>query len=170
VRPRRQSDAGARPFNFTVRSHLGTSGFAKKMGKPPSFGSAVTSAAADLIVLPVSMFSATGCACGCRELRLRSGRAPRSGLLSSSRAWFAARQARIAFVSRSGARLTGRLYRVGLRQSGRTRTVVICGVTSNNRWSGRRPVEPVGESVCRCLWIKRLRLAAPMPRAAQLHR
>ena len=37
VRPRRLSDVVVRPLNFTVRSHLGTSGFAKKMGKPASF-------------------------------------------------------------------------------------------------------------------------------------
>ena len=34
VRPRRPSGVVVRPLNFTVRSHLGTSGFAKKMGKP----------------------------------------------------------------------------------------------------------------------------------------
>ena len=34
VRPRRLAGLGARPLNFAVRSHLGTSGFAKKMGKP----------------------------------------------------------------------------------------------------------------------------------------
>ena len=37
VRPRRSSGVVVRPLNFTVRSHLGTSGFAKKMGKPASF-------------------------------------------------------------------------------------------------------------------------------------
>ena len=37
MRPRRPSGASGRPLNFTVRSHLGTSGSAKKMGKPASF-------------------------------------------------------------------------------------------------------------------------------------
>ena len=58
------------------RSHLGTSGFAKKMGERAWFGSAVTSAAADLIVLQASSVNATGCACGWQQLRSRSGRAP----------------------------------------------------------------------------------------------
>ena len=76
VDPRRPSDVVVRPLNFTVRSHLGTSGFAKKMGKPAAFGSAVTLAAADSIVLQASSVNATGCACGWQQLRSRSGRAP----------------------------------------------------------------------------------------------
>ena len=77
VRPQRLSGVVVRPLNFTVRSHLGTSGFAKKIGRPASIGSAVTSAAAaHLIVLLASTFSATGCACGGQQLRSRSGRAP----------------------------------------------------------------------------------------------
>ena len=51
-----------------------------------------------MTVLQASSVNATGCACGWQQLRSRSGRAPRSGLLSSSRAWFAARQARNGFV------------------------------------------------------------------------
>jgi len=48
----------------------------------------------DLIILQASSVNATGRACGWQQLRSRSGRAPWSGLLSRSRAWFAARQAR----------------------------------------------------------------------------
>ena len=75
MRLRRQSGSAGRPLNFTVRSHLGTSGFAKKIARPASIGSSVTSAAADSIVLQAPSVNATWCACGCRELRLRSGRA-----------------------------------------------------------------------------------------------
>ena len=76
MRPRRSSGVVVRPLNFTVRSHLGASGFAKKMGKLASIGSSVTLAAADSIVLQASAVNATGCACGWPQLRSRSGCAP----------------------------------------------------------------------------------------------
>ena len=41
---------------------------------------------------------------------------------------------------------------------------------SNNRWSGRRPVASFGATRGRGMWIKCLRLAPPLPLAAQLRR
>ena len=56
MRLRRQSGSAGRPLNFTVRSHLGTSGFAKKIGRPASIGSAVTSAAAAGLDRPAGVY------------------------------------------------------------------------------------------------------------------
>ena len=106
------------------------------MGNPASFGPAVYIGRSRLD-RPVGVFGQRN------RVRVRLAAASIEvgtraliGFVKQSRAWFAARQARNGFVIRSGARLTGRLCRLGLRRWGRTRTVVICGVTSNNRWSG----------------------------------
>ena len=131
VRPRRLSGVVVRPLNFTVRSHLREFSAAKSPKRLRSARSQCGHFQTRFLVQASSL--------GASEVRVRPygfdqgrGARPSSFAALIGRACGDTRQARARVIDASRARLLGN-YVADLKLVGRTRTVPLGRVTSNNR-------------------------------------